>query len=147
VFPAGRDPYRDLFRDHVVTKISAIAGKLNEQEICKLQADLRDVANSFMTALHTTPLRLSEGPKDQKLSWRRNYLDRHIIKPANLLLEALADESAPALSEWPEQLDCPAPKPSVLHGHTQMRGDQHESQTKTDLLPEMPRKTGCSERL
>lgn len=113
-FPEDRDPYRDLFRDHVVTKISALAGKLNEQEFCMLQADLRDVAHSFMTALYTTPLRLSEGPSDQKLSWRRNYLDRHIIKPANLLLEALAEVSAPALSEWPEQLDCPAPNKSSL---------------------------------
>lgn len=114
VFPEGRKPYHDLFQEHIISKIGAVAGKLSKQDMNRLQADLRSVAHSFMTALYTTPLRLSDGPKDQKLSRRRDYLDRHIIKPANLLLEALADANSPALSEWPEQLDCPAPDKSSL---------------------------------
>ncbi|MFN3226597.1 MAG: hypothetical protein ACE360_10165 [Hyphomicrobiales bacterium] len=108
-FPKGRDPHTDLFSDATIKKIGDFAGTLSEKERNQFQIELREVAFHFMCALYTTPLRLAEGPKDVKLSARVRHLERHIIKPSSILLDALSNDQTPLLSEWPETLNMPAP--------------------------------------
>ncbi|WP_187431993.1 hypothetical protein ROLI_030260 [Roseobacter fucihabitans] len=113
-FPKGRDPNTDLFKDDAIKSIGEIAGNLDDADFHALQLQLRNVAFDYMTALHTTPLRLLDGLGDVKLTSRIKYLETHTIKPARLLLDALADDNSALLSEWPEKLDYPAPDKSSL---------------------------------
>ncbi|WP_137390943.1 hypothetical protein [Rhodoligotrophos defluvii] len=113
-FPKGRDPRHDLFADHTIDEIAKAAREPDFNAREALQADLREVAYRYLTALYTTPLRLSEGPRDVKLTRRVQHLERNVIKPAEQLLDALSDDNAPLLSEWPEDMRMPAPDRAAL---------------------------------
>lgn len=88
-------------------KTAGIKGKGTDE--AALQKDLRDLAYHYLTAILLTPLNLRHGPDPVKLFSRVQYLERHLIKPAQLLLEALSSENASLLSEWPEDLAAPLP--------------------------------------
>ncbi len=128
----------DLFSDQVIKRVTGIAGRLDEDKSCSLQAALRDVAFHFMTALYSTPLRLSGGPDDVKLFARVQHLERQILKPADRLIEALSDNKLPLLSEWPEEIQSTAPNREALIAElTKLRDRAEELRDQlADRLPE-----------
>ena len=83
----------------LIVRTAGIKGKGTDE--AALQADLRDLASHYLTALLMTPLNLRHGPEPVKLFARVQHLERHLIKPAQTLLEAFASENASLLSEWP----------------------------------------------
>jgi len=79
-----------------------------------LQADLRELATDYLTAALTTPLAIAIGPRDVTLTKRATWVERHLVKPAQRLLEALSDDTAPLRSEWPDPMNAPEPDRAVL---------------------------------
>ena len=79
-----------------------------------LQADLRDIAISFIIAARTTPIGFADGPARKSHDERKRWLRAHIVNPAITLFEALSDENASMLSEWPESINSEAPDRQVM---------------------------------
>lgn len=83
-------------------------------DIDALQQDLRDVATGFLAAALTTPLGMTDGPGKRTRDERTRWLTTHIYNPAITLLDALSEENAPMLSEWPEEMKAHTPNREAL---------------------------------
>jgi hypothetical protein len=112
-FPSGRDPWRDLFKDNVIDRIVK-AVKVPGTDRRELQKDLREIAEDYLTAALTTPLGLTDGPKDITLTKRREWVDIHLVQPSDQLLQALSADATHLRSEWPDPSDSPEPNLDLL---------------------------------
>ena len=132
-----------FFSDAIIAKIMKIAGQLTDDKRQAMQVNLRDAAFHYMTALYSTPLRLTEGPEDVKLSRRVEYLDRHLISPIDQLLAALTPEHSHLLSEWPKDRRSPAPDRKTLI--TELRRLRDRTEELRDHLVDRKRNTNLTQ--
>lgn len=107
--PNGRDPHVDLFDLQLMHKIMREAGKNRTDPdygsvLAALQKDLRDLAYDFLIAAVTTPFRMKTSPKHVTDTKRIVWLRSHVLKPTEMLLDALSDSNSVMLSEWPQDL-------------------------------------------
>jgi len=97
-----------------MSKIRRSVGALPDAQQKSMQIDLQNLAEDFLTAALTTPLRIALGPDNFSLTERATWIERHLFNPANLLIEALSDENAPLRSGWPDLLDQVEPDRETL---------------------------------
>jgi hypothetical protein len=108
-FPEGLDPYRDLFQEGVIGELIKNSGHGGPIRRIELQSALRDIANDYLYYALTTPLGIDIGPKDVSLSDRAEWIETRILRPLELLLDALSPPNAHMLSEFPEGVDSTPP--------------------------------------
>jgi hypothetical protein len=114
-FPPERHPDRDLFSDDVIDSLLECGGvPVNSSFRALLQGELRDLARNYMRVALNTPLGVPYGPKDTTLTKRADWLTSNIINPCHRLLAALADNNAPKLSNWPDEIPYLEPDRLVL---------------------------------
>jgi hypothetical protein len=112
--PTAEELANALFLEETVAAIAKAANRKGPVDIASLQADLRGVAGSFLVAARSTPLGIGGGSPNVSRTDRTRWLERQVESPTRQLLEALADENAALLSEWPERMRAPPPDRSIL---------------------------------
>jgi hypothetical protein len=106
---------RDIFGDETISELlKEFSLNPSPKERAEFQANLREIAESYVCAALNTPLGVGLGPKDVTLSKRANWVDRHLVKPSRDLIRDLSDADQPRRSEWPDTITAPIPDLEVL---------------------------------
>lgn len=113
-WPTGWVPPQERFGDAVLKQVLPASPSLSVGQRLALRQDLRDIAEDYLTVALTTPLGVGPGASDAKLSARFVWVRDKLFAPADDLLKALSDDSAPMRSGWPDLLDAAGPNRKVL---------------------------------
>lgn len=67
-----------------------------------------------MSVALTTPIGLTDGPRNISRNQRVRTLKAHVVNPARKLLDVLENHNAHLLSDWPDRSNAQAPDKAVL---------------------------------
>jgi addiction module HigA family antidote len=93
-------------------EIANILGAGDTKKLRRFQASLTDISIKYRKHISETPLNMRGAPMSTSLTRRREWLDRKVIDPCNLLIAALGKDNRPMFSTWP---DATPPRSVIRH--------------------------------
>lgn len=93
-FPAGRNPWTDIYTPRVLERIGEAIGGCTDQELDRLGCEIARAAEFAVTVEDETSVELT---KSKRIEWVRDNL----LQPLRLLRRAIAPENARMTSLWP----------------------------------------------
>ena len=105
-----------LFDGATVSEIAKILRMSDVAAMSAFRADLVDLCAHYRAIIATLPCDLPDAPLNVSLTKRADWLEIKVIKPVNILLEALGKEQRAMFSTWPYPLTIPE-----FADHTQLQ--------------------------